>query len=336
LKRNLKLIIGAVISVGLLVFLFSRIDLDGLLAAIRKTSPLSVVLAVAVTLTTFYIRAYRWKFLMSPVKRGIRVSSLFSATMIGFMANNVLPARLGEFVRAYAIARKEEIAVTPSFATIVVERLFDGMAVLMLLIATLVFMPADIAGGASGTLRTTGLVSFGAYLAVIAVLVVSVRVPELPGRIINAVMSPFSEKMAGRFRGLADGFVEGLSVIKSPPLMLWILVLSAVHWAMAALPIYILFRGMGIDYGVYAVVLVFTFICLGVALPSTPGFVGTFHAAGVLGLVLLGLDEETALSFAIVAHAANFVPVTLIGLYYLWKENMSLTGLRNLEAVEES
>jgi len=336
LKKNLKLIIGAVLSLGLLGVLFYGMDFGRLRDALEKTK-LAYVGAVALLQIGFLlVRSVRWRYLMHPVKPRIPVGSLFSATMIGFMANNVLPARLGEFVRAYAIGRKEEVSTGSAFATIVVERLFDGLSVLFLLIVSLMFMPEHVAGKLGGTLRHAGEVSLGAYCVLIALIVLSLRHPSLPRRITAAVVKPVSGKLAERLCDLADRFVHGLSVVRSPGLMAKIIAITVVHWGLLPSTVYLLFRGMDIPLGVYSSVLVFTLICIGVALPSTPGYVGTFDYAAVLGLTMLGIDEPTALGFAIVAHAANYLPVTLLGLYYFMKENMSLKMLRKLQAVEET
>jgi len=327
-----KFWIGVAVSAGLLVFLFSRIDIGMLWETIKSVDPYYLAITQVLVVFFFWIRAVRWRYLMDPVKAGVPVGSLFSATMIGFMANNVLPARLGEFVRAYSLGRHEEVPKSSVFATIVVERLFDGLSVLFIVIVALAFMPPDIAGSAAGTLRKVGIVSMAAYAVVIATLGFFMWRPELPGRIAAAVAGLFSKGLAAKASGLADSFMSGLGVVKKPRLLWRILFYTAVHWGFLPLTILVLFKAFGMDLGLYAAVFIFATSCIGVALPSTPGYVGTFHAAVMGGLVLLGLDSDKALSFAIVAHAANYIPVTLIGLYCLSREHLSLGALRKMEA----
>ncbi len=328
---NYKFWIGLALSVGLMVFLFTRIDIAMLWESLRRVDPSYLLLAVALLIFSFWIRALRWRYLAEPVKSGISVGSLFSATMIGFMANNVLPARLGEFVRAYALGRKEDLPKSPVFATIVVERLFDGMAVLLMLILALVLMPPEVAGHVSGTFRKVGAGSFVLYALVITALALFVKRPELPGRLAGRLINPFSARLAAKASGMADSFVKGLDVVKAPRLLGMILLYSAIHWGLQPLMAYFLFKAFGLGFGMYDALFVFVLACIGVALPSTPGYVGTYHAAVMGGMVLLGLDNDSALGFAIVAHAVIYIPVTLLGLYYLSKENLSLGGIKKLE-----
>jgi len=328
---KVKFWIGLALSVGLLVFLLSRIDMAMLWESVKTADPLYLALMGAVIIFFFWVRALRWRYLTEPVKKGLPVRSLFSATMIGFMANNVLPARLGEFVRAYALGRHERLPASPVFATIVVERLFDGMSVLLLILVSLAFMPPEVAGDVAGTFRKVGMFSLGAYAVMIAAIAFFMRRPHLPERWARAVVRPLSDGLADKAGGFAHSFMDGLEVVKEPRLLAMILVFTVVHWGLLPLTPLLLFKAFGFHYGVYDSLFIFVLTCIGVALPSTPGYVGTFHAAVMGGMVLLGLDNDRALGFAIVTHAVNYIPVTLLGLYYLSRENLSLGGIRKLE-----
>lgn len=329
-----KLWIGVLISAGLLVFLFTRIDLALLWATIKSVKLYYLAATQVLVIFFFWIRAVRWRYLMEPVKKDIPVGSLFSSTMIGFMANNVLPARLGEFIRAYSLGRSEGVPNGAVFATIVVERLFDGLSVLLLLIAALAFMPPEVAGSAAGSMQKVGIGSLVFYVIIILTLGFFLYRPEFPARLAGALVGPFSKKYAKLASGLAGSFITGLGVVKSPRLLAYILFYTAIHWGGLPATVYLLFRAFGMDLGIYAAVFIFATSCIGVALPSTPGYVGTFHAAVMGGLVLLGVDSEKALGFAIVAHAANYIPVTLIGFYCLSREQLSLGALRKMEAAQ--
>ena len=331
---KLKFWIGIAISLGLLAYLFSMIDFARLWETIKAVNPYYTAAAGLINLAGFGVRAVRWRYLMEPVKKRVPLGSLFSATMIGFMANNVLPARLGEFVRAYVIGRREDVPKSSAFATVVVERLFDTMSVLLLLIITLVYMPVDISGaGMAGTLRKAGAASLAAYIVMIAVIAFFVYRPEALGRLARAVTGRFSAKWAGKAGTLADRFINGLSVVKDPRLLVMILFYSAVLWGMLILPGWLFFKAFGLDnLGAYPAVFLLVAACFSVALPSTPGFVGTFHAGATGALVLLGVEPGVALGYAILLHAISFIPVTLIGLAYLYRENLTLGGIRKAEA----
>src|SRR5512135_910837 len=242
---RLKFWVGIFVSVGLLAFLFfgkvdfhllglhihySGIDFPRLWSAIKEVDPWYLAAASALNIAFYFVRAVRWRYLMDPVKPRIPIGSLFSATMIGFMANNVLPARLGEFVRAYALARREEVAMGSTFATIVVERLFDGMSVLLLMIISLATLPPEIASGpAAATIRKAGTVSLVGYLGVMAFLAYFLYRPHTFSNTVRAVIRPVSENWAEKAAYMADSFMLGLGVVKQARLLLPILFYNAVH-----------------------------------------------------------------------------------------------------------
>jgi len=330
---KVKVWLGVLVSLGLLVYLFSKIDLARLWSIIKTVDPYYLAAVAFLSVAFLWVRALRWRYIVYPVKKDVPVGRLFSATMIGFMANNVLPARLGEFVRAYALGRSEDVSKSAVFATIVVERLFDGMSVLLLLIYALAFLPPEVAtGGVAATIRTAGEISLVAYGAVITVLVYFLYRPDTLDRAVRAVIGPFSKGFAEKASVMAGSFITGLGVVKDKRLLSLILFYSAVHWGLLWTPLYLLFKAFGLHYGVYESVFMLVVMCFSVALPSTPGYVGTFHAAATGGLMLLGMEAEPALGVAILAHAASYVPVTLLGFYYLYKANMSLRGLKKAEA----
>ncbi|MBI5695143.1 MAG: flippase-like domain-containing protein [Nitrospirae bacterium] len=330
---RLKFWLGTAVSLGLLVFLFSRIDIARLWDTIRSVDPWYLAVATVTSISFFLVRALRWRYLMDPVKPGLSVGSLLSATMIGFMANNVLPARLGEFVRAYALGRKEDVPAGSVFATIVVERLFDGMSILLMMIYVLAAMPEDVAGGdVAATMRKAGMVSLAAYVVMIVVLWYFQGNPETLKNLVRRTVGAFSENLGAKAAHLAGSFVTGLGVVKDVRLLSLIVFWSAVHWGLMWVPVLLLYKAFGLSFGMYAALFYLVATAVSVAVPSTPGFVGTYHAAAMGGLMLLGLDSDTALGVAILGHAMNFVPVTLLGLFYLYRENLSLGGIREVEA----
>jgi len=324
--------IGGLLSLGLLVFLFTRIDIVRLWAVVRSVNAWYLPAVSLTVVFFFWLRALRWRYFMDPVKKDVGVGRLFSATMIGFMANNILPARLGEFVRAYALGRTEDVPKSSVFATVVVERVFDGLSVLLLMITTIALLPPGLAGGEfARKARELGALFLGLYVVIIVCLGFFVYRPRTLVDGVRAVVRPFSQAFSEKAAYMAESFIMGLGVVKDPRLLGMIVAYSAVHWGLAWLPNYLLFKAFGMSYGIYPSLFLLVFISFGIALPSTPGAVGTFHAAAVAGLVLLGQDKETALGFAILAHAISYLTVTLIGLYYLYREGLSLGGIRNAE-----
>ncbi|MGA2193267.1 MAG: lysylphosphatidylglycerol synthase transmembrane domain-containing protein [Nitrospirota bacterium] len=329
---RLKFWIGIAVSVGLLAYIISRIDFARLWETVKSVDPYYLAAAVVLNLAFFIIRAKRWQYLLAPVKPKIPLMSLFSATIIGFMANNVLPARLGEIVRAYVIGRREDIPKSSAFATIVVERLFDTLSVLFLLIIVLLYLPDWLSRGSmGGAIRKAGYISLGVYVIGVAFLVYLVRHPETLPRILRRITGLVSEKYAARAARAAEKFIKGLEVAKQPRLLFFILFYSALHWGLLWVPIFLLFKAFGLPYGPYISNYFLVVTCFSVAVPSTPGFIGTYEAAAVGSLVILGLSMNEALGFALVSHAVNYISVTLLGFFFLYRENLSLGRIKEVE-----
>jgi len=334
---KVKFWIGIAVSAGLIAGLYFMVDMGRLWAELKSVNPWYLVIAAISNIVFFYIRALRWRYMVEPVKKGVSTESLFSATMIGFMANNILPFRVGELARAYVLGRREDVSKGSVFTTIVVERLFDGLSVLLLLIIVLAFLPPEIAGGeVAVNIRRAGIASFVLYAVLMAGLMWSLYRPRAMTGLVRSVVRPFSEGFSEKAAYAAESFIAGLGVVKDARLLLYIILYSALHWGMLWVPNWLLFKSFGVGYGVYDAVLVLVVMAFSVALPSTPGAVGPFHAAAMGAMMLLGMDRERALGFAIVAHAVNLVPTVLVGLFFLHRENLSISGIKRAEAVTEA
>ena len=267
----------------------------------------------------FWLTALRWQLLLRPTKR-IGIHRLFAITLIGFMANNVLPARLGEFVRAYALGRSEALPASLPFATIVIERIFDGFTLLVFLVGGLSFLRP------TRTLLWAAGLTCGLYLVVLASLL-AIRTGHGLG-LLTAVLDRLPERVGTQARRLLESFRSGLDVFGDPSAIVGTAMLSIVIWVVNALGVEAMFRAFSLDLPVYACFLVLGVIAVAVALPSAPGYVGPFQAGTVQGLALLGVARETALSLSIVYHLCNYIPITIAGLAYLSALNLTLGELR--------
>ncbi len=331
-----KFWIGIFISAGLLALMFwwTGFNFRSLWEAAKGVNLWYLMAAVVINLAIYIIRALRWRYLMAPVKERVKLSHLYSATMIGFMANNLLPARLGEIVRAYVIGRRENVPKSSAFATIVVERVFDSLSVFVMLLIVLALMPQSLSGGhLAETIRRTRTVSLTGGIVLVVFLAALVSKRDYFIGVAVGFLRRFSSRLADRAASLMDKFVHGLSVIKRPGLLVPIILLSAVHWGVVWVPVYIIFKGYGLSLGVWASVFTFVVIAFAVALPSTPGFVGTFQAAVSVALVALGVGKEKALALSIVIWAMGYVPVVIVGLICLSRENLTLSSLKSAESL---
>lgn len=321
---NWKFWVGIGVSVVLVFFLFRGVDYHKLWEASSHANLYLWIPVFLIQYLLMLIRALRWQYLMKPLKE-IGVGSLFSATTIGFMANNLLPARMGEFVRAYVISQKEGLSVTSSFATIVVERIFDIIAVLLL--TMFVFLFLDLPGGVS---EIKGMVRAGAIglmilsIAAVLFLYILVRHHEKAISVFRIVLKPVPEKIQEQAVLFLGSLAKGLKIVKGGRSLLMVSLYTILNWLLSATPIYIITLSFGFILPFSSALLILVLLAFAVSVPSSPGYVGPFHAAIYLGLGLYGIGKEEAIGMAIVLHLAQFVPLVVLGLFLLWNEKLSL------------
>lgn len=306
---------------GIFLYLaFRRVDVLVLGQTLRQANYVWLFPATAFTFLSFYLRACRWRYLLEPIK-AIPLCSLFSATMIGFMANNLLPARLGEFVRAYVIGRREAISRSASFATIVVERLFDGFTLVLCLVAPLPFVSVP------RWIKVGGATAFGVYVVTLGGLLFLKAWTGVATKGVGFMLGWLPGGLSNKLKGVLSGFVEGLSTLSKGRHLGCIAFLSLLVWIAATLAIYSVFAVFALHLPIYAAFLLQGILALGVMVPSSPGYVGTIQLGCVMGLALFNVPKDVALGFSLVLHASQFVPITLVGLFYFWQEHWSLAEL---------
>jgi len=324
-----KFWIGIGISAFFLFLLFRSIDGPRLLEALREMDARYMVPAVAATLFSYYLRAWRWKLLLE-VEKNTSMRNLFPATIIGYMANNLLPARIGELVRVYVLGEREGIDKGTVFASLVLDRLFDGFSVLCILLATLftLHLPGD-EGGVRAALVTGGYVTVAAYLAILGFLILlkkrTVATLHLAGKLLKPFPTRFTEKVIP----LLGSFIGGIRLSPRPANLFGLVISSALIWAFAIWPIDLALRSFGIALPLTASLFIMVLLVVAVMVPASPGYIGTYHYACFKALTTFGVPGEQALGVALVIHAVNFFPITFLGLYYLARDRMSLSGLKN-------
>jgi uncharacterized protein (TIRG00374 family) len=310
MKRNL--IIGSIISGFFLYLALRDIQWDVLWDVLSRTRASYLVPAVVLSLAAHYFRAYRWKFMLLTIK-AISTASLFAATMIGLMANNLLPARLGEFVRAYALGRQEQISRTASFATIVYERIIDVFSLLLLLWLMLSKVPGP------EWIRQGALWVLAANVLLMVAMLAMLRYRNLVTRVVMITTRPLSQNLQAKIHRATEGYISGLSGMMHARTFLPIALTSVPVWGFAMAAVYLCFLALDIHVPPMASVTLVVLIAMGSMIPSAPAHLGTTQYACVVGLALFDIGKSEALAYSILFHALQFFPVTVLGLYYLWK-----------------
>jgi uncharacterized membrane protein YbhN (UPF0104 family) len=274
---------------------------------------------MACELASLTARALRWRVLLSGLAP-VSLGQSFNYMMIGYLANAVLPARAGEVIRAALLGARREVSKSAVFATVVVERLFDVLSLLVfvgILVAALPLPPA-VAGSI--------LVGEASALAAAAVLVWAARSGRDPARFLPGFL-PFA--LRARAAGMLRGFVQGLASLQSGRQLWQAAGWSLVSWGIFAASIWLLLQAAGLGaLPWYATPFLIVVTNLGSAIPSSPGFVGGYHFLVVYALALWAVPAGQALAFAVVSHGLNYLGVLVLGAYALWHENLALRQLR--------
>lgn len=325
--RRWKFWLGIAVSVFFLFLLFRSIDGAALMAALRKMDGRFLLPAVASTLLSYYLRAWRWKLLLE-VEKDASMGNLFPATAIGYMANNLLPARVGELIRVYVLGEREGIDKGSVFASLVLDRLLDGLSVLCILLITLftIRLPGD-EGGVRTALVTGGYLTVAAYLTILGFLIFLKRRTSAALRLAGRLMKPFPARLSERVIPLLGSFIGGIRVSSRPGNLAGLVISSILIWLSAVWPIDLLLRSFGVVLPLTASLFIMVLLVVAVMLPASPGYIGTYHYACFKALTTYGVSGEQALAIALVIHAVNFFPITFLGLYYLARGRMSLSGL---------
>lgn len=300
-------------------------SLPGYFASANRTT---LLLAVVVATSTFVIRAARWRYLLRAEEgRIVPWNAAWHATTIGFMANNVLPLRLGEVVRALAVSRLGGPKFPAAVASVAVERVFDALAVVGLFALVLAGpgVPPDLAIGgrpAADFVRIIGILG----IVALGTAATAGFFPDAAERLLRKVV-PWP-KVADKLAGPLKSFAHGLQALHDPRRILIVAGSSILLWAVNAWSFGLGFQAFGLPGDMTASVILQTFVVFGVALPAAPGFAGVFELAIVAAARLLGVPDTAAFSAALTYHVLTYIPITLLGAWSLSRTGLKLGELQ--------
>jgi hypothetical protein len=334
MRPPVRTVLIFLLTIGLLGFAFRHTDFAAVWAETRQADGGLLVLALVVTGLTYAMRAWRWQFLLAPIGP-TRFVNAFTTTVIGFAASALLPARAGEVMRPYLLARRENLNPASAFATIVLERLLDLTTVLLLFSAFVFTVGPGVVSGDPGQLarvKLGGGLAAAAAVGGLAVLFALAGHPERLGRAALRIERVLPARLARLVARLVETFAQGLAVLRDPARLLTALALSVPMWMSIAAGIWLTSRAFHITFPYAASFLVTTILIVGVAAP-TPGAIGGFHLAYQFAVTtFFGADADRAAGAAIVLHAVSFVPVTLLGVVFMMREGLTLAGARRMAA----
>ena len=334
--------LGAIVSAAFLaVFIWLFVDFDTISDVLTEANYLYVAPSLAFYFVAVWFRSERWKFLLRPLI-GVPQKSIYSVVVVGYMANNLIPVRIGEVVRSYYLSLRESCSAPAAFGTVAVERATDVLALLFFLAAAGLMgtvgveravgdISSDVPGGAA-MLAMVALLPFLSVFGAILVISTASRTTVLGW--IDRFMFMLGRGLRDRLLGIADRLIEGLTVVSSPSDMAKVFAWSIPVWASEATMYYLIAIGFDLrpifdsQVEFIAAILVFTAAAnLAGVLPSTAGSWGPFDFFGAAALVALGIGQEVAAAYALTVHVVLWLPPTVVGAVLLVMDGNSLSGL---------
>jgi len=337
-RSHIRTLVALVAAAALVALFLRNVDLWRVGADIVRARPEWLAVSLATMFVNLAIRAIRWRYLLEPLGQTTFGES-FRATAVGFAASSLLPARAGEVIRPYFLARQvrhdrgDGVTATAAFATIIVERLLDVVTVLVLLASyVFVFGRERGAGNAArfAALKWTGASAGAVSIIALVVLFVLAGDPARLGRAVARLERVLPSAAAGLIARVAERFARGLAVVRRPGRVLVALAWSFPLWLCIALGIWAIAVAFRIDVPFTGSFLLVAILVLGVAVP-TPGAVGGFHAAFRYGATaFFGASDDAAVGAAIVLHLFSIGPALALGLVFAAQEGLNLGGMRRL------
>jgi uncharacterized protein (TIRG00374 family) len=316
--------LGVLISVVFLWSAISGLQMKDVWGTLKGARYGWLIPAIAIYFLAVWARVWRWHYLLRPLKK-ISLATMFPIVTIGYMGNNIYPARAGELLRAYVLRRKEGIPISASLATIIVERVFDGVVMLSFVfinLSELGELTSD--SGFVGSIRSLSIIGAGVFMAAVLVFLLMAIFPVAAQRLTHFLIGHLSpHRFQATLRSLGDRFLEGLASLRSPADVGMVLVTSIVIWLLETGKYWFVMHAFKFQVSFFALMLMNGIVNLATTIPSAPGYIGTFDAPGIAVLEAYGVPSALAAGYTLVLHAALLIPITLLGLYYMGRESLS-------------
>ena len=315
--------LGVLISIVFLWLALGGLKLGDFWTAVQKANYIWLVPGIFVYFIGVWVRAWRWHYLLGPIKK-IPTSTMFPITTIGYMGNNIYPARAGEVLRAVVLKRKEGVPVSASLATIIVERIFDGVVMLAFVFVNLPEL-AKLTGasGFVGNIQQVAIIGTGVFLGALAVFLLAAMFPHTTMKVSLWALRVFvPQRFHIRLISITNKFLDGLASLRSPFNVLMVFFTSVIIWLLETGKYWFVMHAFDFSVSFFALMLMNGIVNLATTIPSAPGYIGTFDAPGIAVLTAYGVDQAAAAGYTLVLHVALWVPITLLGAYYLAREGI--------------
>ena len=308
------------------------LKLEEFWGAVQKAKYIWLLPGIGVYFIGVWVRAWRWHYLLGPIKK-IPTKTMFPITTIGYMGNNIYPARAGEVLRAVILKRREGVSISASLATIIVERIFDGVVMLAFVFVNLPEL-AELtsASGFVGNIRQVAVIGSGVFLGALTVFLLAAMFPQFTARVgLRMIERLTPKRLHERIIGVMSKFLDGLASLRSPLNILMVFITSVIIWLLETGKYWFVMHAFDFTVSFFALMLMNGIVNLATTIPSAPGYIGTFDAPGIAVLSAYGVDQATAAGYTLVLHVALWLPITLLGAYYLTREGVKWSDSLRME-----
>jgi len=337
--KNWRLWIGIVISAVFLFFSLRGLKLSEFWSALQGANYWWLIPGVAVYFLGVWVRAWRWHYMLRPLKK-IPTKNMFPIVTIGYMGNNIYPARAGEVLRAAVLRQREGVPISASLATVIIERIFDGVVMLafvFLNLPELARLTRD--SGMVEGVDIPRLALYGAivFVGVLLVFIAAAMFPKVTEKIVDFFVDRFvPARLREKTRDLSMRFLSGLESLRSPFDALMIFFTTVIIWLLETGKYFFVMFAFDFQVSFFALMLMNGIVNLTTTLPSAPGYIGTFDWFGIAVLMAYGVDRANATSYTLVLHVALWFPITVLGALYYFRQPLRWgKGIQELRAEKE-
>ena len=314
--------VGLLISAIFLYFSLRVMNLGQVWAIVEKAGYWWLIPGIAVYFIGVWFRTWRWHYMLRPLKK-IPTRTMFPIVCIGYMGNNIYPARAGEVLRAVILKQREDVPVSASLATVIVERIFDGVVMLGFVFVNLPELARLT--GSSGVLgqldiRTIAIAGTVVFVGALLVFLLAAMFPKTAESILDRLLPLIPVRFRVKVKDIALRFLSGLESLASPVDALMIFFTTVIIWLLETAKYWFVMHAFGFTISFFGLMLMNGIVNLATTLPSAPGYVGTFDAPGIAVLTAYGVPPEIAAGYTLVLHAALWFPITLLGAYYYLRQ----------------
>jgi uncharacterized protein (TIRG00374 family) len=326
-NKVIKFSIGLIFSIVGLVYAFRQFNWTEFINLLQGVNYWYLLAAVALQLGTVWVRALRWKWLLAPIKN-VSTKLLFDATMIGYFGNNVLPLRMGELLRAYVVSNNSSISTLKVIGTLIVDRILDLLAVVILAIFFLFFSELIVI--------PKWIIAFSIILVLVVFMVVLIIGSKNPDwKSIKKRYKIYQTKVGSKLYGFITNIISGISVLNKAPNKIGIYGVIVLLWTMYYISFILIIIGVNLELNLMNAGVLFVLLTLTISIPAAPGYIGTYHATCVAVLTnIYNISLNASQTFAVLSHAVIFIPFVLIGATIFLKNSMKFSKLKSIERIE--